>query len=219
MKNSLSKKGNVHLIGVQPKYRLKVAAHALAGLNTAVKILNYEKKIDVVIFDAEFWDIHPRLSLYAQGRVYYIDIKICFYRKDKNISSIINVELPLTIQHEFSHVVRANTVGYPETLLDSFIDEGIACFVEQSAMIKRKISYIQKIKNEEIFWRKAKKHFSQKITYDLHGEWFFGKGSLPDWIGYRLWYLIVKKFMNKNQIRLDKLVRMSSKKILEGSGF
>lgn len=217
MKNIICKKGNIHLIGVPKKYQAMISARVLDGLNNAARILNYKKNVGVVIFDAEYWDIHPKLNLSAYARIYYIDIKICFYRKDKNINDIINVDLPLTIYHELSHVVRANIVGYSETLLDSFIDEGIACFVEQSIIPKQKILYIQKIDNEQALWLEAKKHLSQKISSKLHSDWFFGTGTLPNWIGYRLGYLIVRQFMNKNNIGLDKLVRMSSKKILEGS--
>lgn len=216
MKNIICKKGNIHLIGVPKKYQAIISTSVLNGLDNAEGILNYKKNVGVAIFDAEYWDIHPKLNLSAHARIYYIDIKICFYRKDKNINDIINVDLPLAIHHEFSHVVRANTVGYGETLLDSFIDEGIACFVEQSIMPKRKIPYIQKIDNEQALWLEAKKHLSQKISSKLHSDWFFGTGALPNWIGYRLGYLIVRQFMNKNNISFDKLVRMSSKKILEG---
>lgn len=218
MKNSVCKRGNIHLIGIPKKHRAAVLVHALAGLRGAAGTLRYKKDIDVVIFDAEYWDIHPQMSVSAHSRIHYIDAKICFYRKDRSIDSIINTELPLAIYHEVSHVVRASTIGYGETLLDSFIQEGIACFVEQSIMPERTIPYIQKIENEHLFWLQARKHFSQKITSKLHSDWFFGTGALPNWIGYRLGYLIVQQFMNTHAIRLATLVRMSSRKILKGSG-
>lgn len=218
MKNNICKKGNFHLIGIPQKHRATVFVRALGGLSNAARILKYKKNVDVVLFDAEYWDILPQMSISAHARIYYIDVKICFYRKDKDIDTIINIELPLAIHHELSHVVRANTVGYSETLLDSFVDEGIACFVEQSVMPKRRIPYIQEIDNEQTLWLEAKKHLLQKITTNLHSNWFFGTGTLPNWIGYRLGYLIVQQFMNKHAIRLDTLVRMSSKKILKGSG-
>lgn len=217
MTNEISKKGNVHLVGVQTKYRSKVGESAIKGLNTAAKLLKYKKAVDVAIFDAEAWDIHPKMSLSAHARVYYIDIKMCFYRTDIDVKEMIDIELPLTIQHEFSHVVRANTVGYPETLLDAVIDEGIACYVEQFSKPDRNIPYLTKHAKETLYLENAKKLFDNKISTELHNEWFFGGKKLPEWIGYRLGFLIVQKFMENNPTALDVLCRTSSKDILKGS--
>lgn len=222
MNNSVCKKGNIHLIGIPKKYRSAVSARALEGLNNAMRILKYKQRVDLAIFGAESWEIHPKMYLSAItfGGSSRIDFKICFSRK--SINTIIKTELPLTIHHELSHVIRVNSVGDWKTLLDIFIDEGIGCFVEQSLMPKRKIPYIQKINNEKVLWRKAKKHLLQKRTVNdqlnSQKEWFYGSGTLPNWIGYRLGYLTVQAFMSKYAIGLDKLVRLSSKQILEESG-
>lgn len=217
MKNIISKKGNIHLIGIPKKYLGKVSASVLAGLNNSVKILKWKKDINLVIFAAETHEIHPDMSLYAftLGMSQRIEFKIDFSRR--NIDSIIAVELPMTIYHETSHVVRESTLGYSITLLDYLIDEGVGCFIEQSIMPERKISYIQKIKDESLYWDNAKNNFNKKISWNQSREWFFGTGSLPNWIGYRIGFLIVQRCMNNNSIGFDELVRMSSKEILEKS--
>jgi uncharacterized protein YjaZ len=151
----------------------------------------------------------------AHARINHIEAKICFYREDVDVDKVISVDLPLTIQHEFSHVVRANTVGYPETLLDSFVDEGIACFVEQSAMSERVIPYIQEIPGETVLLEDARKLFEQRLTSKLYSDWFYGTGDLPRWIGYRLGFLMIQNYMTKNPISLDALVRLDSKTIFE----
>ena len=135
------------------------------------------------------------------------------------MKEVITIDLSPTLQHEFSHVVRANTVGYPETLLDSFIDEGIACFIEQASEPDRIIPYIQEQKDEKKLWQEAKKHLSKKLTSDLHNTWFFGAGEKPNWIGYRLGFLIVQEYMKNNNVKLAKLVRTSSRDILKGGSF
>ena len=219
MKTNRAKKQNIHLIGVSPKYRDQVFQHASEAINTGAKVLKYTKPLDVVIFDAESWDIPEKLSLVAHARVYYIDCKMCFYRKDINVKKAIATDLSPTLQHEFSHVVRANTVGYPETLLDSLIDEGIACFVEKASAPDRTIPYIQEQKDEKKSWTTAKKDLSKRLTSDLHNAWFFGTGEKPNWIGYRLGFLIVQEYMKNNKTNLAKLVRTSSKEILKGSNF
>ena len=113
-----------------------------------------------------------------------------------------------------AHVVRINTVGYAETLLDAIIDEGVACFIEQSVTGNREIPYIQKMKSEQSLLKEAKKLFSKRLSTELHNTWFFGKGRLPEWIGYRLGYLIVKEFMNTHKMSLDELVRTKTKDII-----
>jgi uncharacterized protein YjaZ len=175
--------------------------------------LKYAKPIDVAIIDAESWNIPEKMQVLAHARINHIEAKICFYREDVDIDKVISVELPLTIQHEFSHVVRANTVGYPETLMDSFVDEGIACFVEQSSMLERVIPYIQEIPGETVLLEDARKLFGQRLTSKLHSDWFYGTGDLPQWIGYRLGFLMVKKYVAENPSPLDVLVRLDSKTI------
>lgn len=218
MKNKVCNQGNIHLVGIPTKYQTKVSNYVLEGLDSATSILKYTKNIDVVIFRAEAWEVHPKMSVsaFTLGRSQRIDFKINFARK--NIIDIITTELPLTLHHEVAHVVRESTVGYSKTLLDYFIDEGVGCFVEQCMMQNRKIPYIQKIDNEQEFWKKAQKIIFKKTNWNDSREWFFGTGSLPNWIGYRLGYLIVQKYMSNPTIGMDKLVRMSSMEILKKSG-
>lgn len=184
-------------------------------MNAAAKIFQYEKSVDLVVFGAESWEIPPLLSLsaFTVGRVSRIDFKICFSRA--NILNILQVELPLTLYHEFSHVTRTQHLGYGETLLDRLIDEGIGCFVEQSSLPGRKIPYIQKIAGEKMLWKKTVRLFDSK-EYN-YSEWFFGTGKLPAWIGYRFGYLVIQNFMKKNPVSLADLVRTPSKEIIRNS--
>lgn len=219
MKNTISKKGNVHLIGVSSKYLEKVAKHAIAGLNDSAQIFKWNKRIDLIIYAAEQHEIHPKMNLFAftLGRSNRIDFKIDFSRK--NIDTIIKVELPMTIYHETAHVVRENTIGYSTTLLDYIIDEGVGCYIEQSVMPEREIPYIHEIKDEKVYWNQAKKSLFKKISWNHSREWFFGTGKLPNWIGYRLGFLIVQEYMNKYPTNLSILARMSSREILKKSDF
>lgn len=218
MKNNICKEGNVHLIGVPKEYQAKISARALEGLDHAQRILKCDENVDVVIYGAESWEVNPKMPLYefTVGKSNRIDFKIDFSRK--NIDGIIDVELPMIMHHAVSHVVRHNVIGYSNTLLDYFVDEGVSCFVEQAMMPKRKIPYIQKHADEQMYWRKAKKILIEKITWNDSREWLIGTGKYPRWIGYRLGYLLMKEFVDKNPIDLDVLVRMKSKDILKRSG-
>lgn len=203
------------MIGIPQIKSGEVFDYATKTLNNALGLLKYEKRVDVVVIEAQdFWVI-PRLGIMgsAIGKT-CIEIKINFSRKDVN--KIIEVELPATIYHELTHLVRDNSVGYGDTLLDSFISEGLSCFVEKLTFPNKKIPYIKRIKNEKALWSKARKILAE--TKYNHSEWFFGTGKLPNWTGYRLGYSIVNLFMKRNRVDLDKLVRMDSKDILDGGG-
>ena len=217
MKNNICKEGNIHLIGVPETYRAKVSARAIEGLNNAGVILKFKEKIDVIIYGAELDEVSSKmpLSAFTTGRSFRIDFKIPFFRK--NIDHIINVELPMIMHHEVSHVIRHNTIGYSNSLLDYITDEGIGCFIEQSIMPERKIPYIQKHDDEQMYWREAKEILFKKITWDDSRKWLVSQEIRPRWIGYRLGYLLVREFMDKNIVGLDVLTRMKSKDILKGS--
>ena len=215
MESKICKKGNIHLIGIPSKERGAILECSIKALNKARDLLKYKKRIDIVIIEAQEFFVISNLGISgsAIGKS-CIEVKINFSRRD--LRKTIDIELPATIYHELAHLVREDSVGYGNTLLDSFISEGMSCFVEKSILPSKKISYIQKIKNEPKLWNKAEKLLG-KTKYD-YSEWFFGSGKLPNWTGYRLGYLIVEKFTKKNDATLAELVRLNSKDILEGSG-
>ena len=218
MNNNICKEGNIHLIGVPREYEVKVSTRAIEALDHAKRILKCNGNVEVVIYGAEKWEISPQMPLYefTVGKSNRIDFKIDFSRK--NIDAIIDIELPMIMHHAVSHVVRHNIIGYSNTLLDHFVDEGISCFVEQAIRPKRKIPYIKKQADEQMYWRKAKKILVEKITWDDSREWMVRIGKYPRWIGYRLGYLLIKGFMDKNPVDLDVLARMKSRDILKQSG-
>ena len=202
------------MIGIASNKSEEILSRAVESLDKARNILRYEKRVDVMLIEAQDFFVIPKLGIggSAIGKS-CIEVKIDFSRK--NLRKIIEVELPSTIYHELAHLVREDSVGYGNTLLDSFVSEGISCFVEKSILPNRKIPYIQKIKNEQKLWEKAKKLLG-KTKYN-YSEWFFGAGKLPNWTGYRLGFLLVERFIGKSKISLEKLVRLNSKEILEGS--
>ena len=81
MENINCENGNIHLVGVQKEFRDRTLEVVKKGLNGASNLLKYTDPVDVAIFDSEEWDVHPKLDISAHARVYYIDIKICFYKK------------------------------------------------------------------------------------------------------------------------------------------
>ncbi len=214
------KNGILHLIKIPVRHARSVERSALDALEQAGKLLQYKKPAEVVVFSATPESVIPELGIGAhalsQGDIV---VNIDFARKD--IRKIIQKELPSTLFHEYSHVVRGSVFKDPyATLFDALVTEGIASYLEKS-VIKNNVPYIKLIRGENRFWLKAKKILRKKnYTWDTHREWFFGGGKLPRWIAYRLGYLIISSFMmNHRDTSMAKLTRMKAEDILLGSGY
>ena len=124
-------------------------------------------------------------------------------------------ELSSSVAHEATHLVREDTEGYNRSLLDTIINEGVACYVEKSFLPRRHIPYIAAIRGEKHYIKKARGEFYKK--HYNHSEWFFGSEKFPRWIGYRIGFLIVNGYAKNKKISLAKLVRTKSSTILKGS--
>lgn len=215
METNICNYGNIHLIGVQSEYKDQTAYAVKKGLEMASVLLKYTNPVEVAVFDSEEWDVHSKLNLSAHARVYYIDIKICFYRKGLDVEHLFKVDLPATIYHELAHVSRINSIGYAENLLQDLIDEGVACYIEEVSGLGSEQPYIKPINNEDRYLDEAHRHFEDRLTSDLHSQWFYGSGNLPEWIGYRIGYLLVKKYIDTNKISVDNLVRLKAETIIK----
>lgn len=203
----------LHLIKILKRHKVQVAQTAENALARASELFAYRKPVEVAVFSSHPDVVIPELGI--GGRSIYrgdIVIDIDFSRKD--IFHIINKELSSTIYHEFSHIVRDATVGYGKTLSEVLVSEGIGSYVENK-LYHTTMPYTKPIRHERKYWQRAKRLLGKK-TYD-HLEWFFGRGKLPRWIGYRLGYLIVDSFMKQQKnLPLSQLVRTKSHEILRG---
>jgi len=205
--------GLIHLVKVPKEKVLAVERKIITALKKGEKLFAYKKSVEVVVFSASKESVIPEIGIVGYALIQGdIVVNIDFSRRD--IKAITNKWLPSAIYHELSHVVREDaTIGCYTTLLNALVAEGIACYIEKE-ICGLDLPYIKPIKGEEEFWKKAKPKLHQK-KYN-HGQWFFGLGKLPRWIGYRLGYLIVSSFMEENKdISLAKLVRMRARIILK----
>lgn len=211
------KKGTLHLIKIPKKYKTQVAKRAEKALAGASELFVYRKAVEVVIFSSIPEYVIPEIGLGAyttlQGAII---VNIDFSRRDT--MKVIQKELPSTLYHEFSHVVRSSVYkNLYATLIESIITEGIASYVEKK-ISRKKVPYIEPIRNERKYWVQLRKAMDRN-AYD-HGKWFFGTKKLPRWIGYRLGYLIVDSSMKQQKnLSLAQLVRTKSCDILRGFQF
>jgi uncharacterized protein YjaZ len=213
------KGGTLHLVKIPKGYRRKVARTAEKAFDKAGELFAYKKPVEVVIFSASPELIIPEVGIGAHATVQGdIVMNMDFSRHD--IRRIIKKELPSTVYHEFSHVVRKTVhAALYSTLLESLVTEGIASYVEKK-VCKSKVPYIKPIRNEMKYWKLAQRILGKKrYSYEDHSAWFYGTKKLPRWIGYRLGYLMVAGYMKNNpKTSFAKLVRLGAKGIFKGCG-
>lgn len=208
------KGGTLHLVRVPTKYEKEVTRTARKTLIDVSGLLMYHKPIETVIFSSTQEFVIPESGIGAHAIIQGdIVVNIDFSRHD--VKKILKKELPSTLYHEFSHIVRKTVhPSLYETLIESLVTEGIASYIEQKVFRKR-VPYVERIRNEEKYWLKAQKSMGEK-TYN-HAEWFFGRGKLPRWIGYRLGYLLVDSFMKQRRnFSLAQLVRTKPSEVIQG---
>lgn len=121
-------------------------------------------------------------------------------------------DLYLTICHELHHAVRQGKFGFPATLLDAVISEGLADqFEVEIEPTKHPITFRKDIDKKTLLrgFANLKKQMNSK-DYDYY-EWFFGKGRYPNWFGYTLGNIIVEAHVESRKIKPSKLVDSRTK--------
>jgi uncharacterized protein YjaZ len=205
-------KNIIHLIGIPLKYRKTIKSISLNSLKKIRKVFDYKKRIEIVIFESQDIFTIQKIGIGASavgksGIIIYIDFS------NKNIEKTIKKEISSSIFHEATHLIREFFIGYDKNLLDYIISEGITCFTEKSLNPNKKIPYIEKVKNEKNILKKYQKIFKNK-NFD-YSEWFLGTGKLPKYIGYRIGFLIVDKYLKKYKENLKNLIKLKSDFILK----
>jgi len=208
-----NKKDQVCLIGVPETLEQKVSSVVRDSLQLSRKVFEYSKPVGVIIIEAQSELVIPEIGLMGravgkQGLEIYVDFERKF-KKDE-----LETELASTVYHELAHLVRENKVGYSRSLLDAIVSEGISCYAEKYFQPEHTIPYIASVENEQKYIQEAKLLFD-KEDFD-HAKWFFGSRNFPKWIGYRLGYVIVDKYMGEKKVSLAELARTNSRLILKG---
>lgn len=146
----------------------------------------------------------------------YIDIK----NKKNTFQRIVDKYIPATIYHEMNHVARWRSSGFGNNLLEVIVSEGLASVFEKEQWQLFTAPWAQSDKKEIPSFLKIIKERDRKkdFTYN-HNEWFFGKGRLPRWIGYKLGaYIIESTRKNFPKLSWYELTKMKADEIINKSG-
>jgi uncharacterized protein YjaZ len=134
----------------------------------------------------------------------------------KDFNKIVKNVIPATIYHEMNHAARWKYTGYGTNLLEVIITEGLATVFAEEQWIKFKAPWADCSEAEintllNIVRKREKKN---DITYS-HGEWFYGTGKLPRWIGYKVGSYVIKSYRSKNKsIKWNQLIKMNANDII-----
>ncbi|MBI2411369.1 MAG: hypothetical protein HYV32_05765 [Candidatus Kerfeldbacteria bacterium] len=202
--------GKIHYVDVPQKFVRTIDQQINTAIAQAAKLFEYSFDPHIILCHDEY-SIIPETGITGRAvNAHRIMIEIDFSRTD--IASIISEQLPSTLYHETSHLVRQYTHGFKWTLLDCLVSEGIAGYIEKSTQPDIYVPYIEPMKNETALMKKARRVFNSKnFNYN---DWFFGGNTIPRWAGYRLGYILVESYMKKHDISIAKLIRLSSKNFL-----
>ena len=120
-----------------------------------------------------------------------------------------------TIAHEINHIIRYEKFGYPKTLLDSIICEGLAVYFSKYFGYEQK-GLFEEIEDEEI---KAVDEFiknKDREDFDFN-KWFFGSDDIKRWFGYRLGYKIINKYIENTGESIFDATFVESEEIMKKS--
>lgn len=156
--------------------------------------------VDVVIVETSYGVI-PEIGIgaqtYGQNVLFiYLDTKFPGFE-----NKTLKEELPRSIAHELSHVIRCRTIfSYGETLLGTLIWEGLADHFEKEINNKAPQAWSVALNTNQVskMMKKAKEEYYNK-DYD-YVAWMFGskEKGIPKWTGYTLGYNLVAEYLRKH---------------------
>jgi Predicted Zn-dependent protease (DUF2268) len=149
--------------------------------------------LDLVV-RASDWPSPPELVVsggcYAPGR---IDIEVDV--QNRAVDHMLEVQLRLTLLHEFHHLLRWDGPGYGKTLGEALVSEGLAQhFVhEMEDCDPEPWEIAVPLVDLPAYARSADALFDDP-KYS-HAEWFFGQGELQKWVGYALGHQLTSAYL------------------------
>lgn len=116
--------------------------------------------------------------------------------------------------HEMHHIGRQSTVGFGKSLAEAVVTEGLATSFEvemgfQGNLHARKLTGTNRVLTLQAFQKERNR---KRYDYD---RWFFGKGNLPNWAGYRLGAELVADYCERTGAKPSELVATPASVILK----
>ena len=131
---------------------------------------------------------------------------------DPRHEKITTENLFATLLHEIHHCMRWRGPGLDGSLDAALVFEGLACLYEAEHLGGVPIYAAGELRDEDI-----EKAMGRLDAGYSHNEWFFGRGSLEHWFGYKLGYRLCKNHSKRTGRSAAQLVHTAATEILADS--
>jgi len=128
------------------------------------------------------------------GAIYFT-----FDPANPNMARNLGAPLQRMIAHEYHHAMRWYGAGYGRTLIEAMVSEGLAGRFVVELFGSEPEPWEQALPASALppFAAKALADGDSPL-YD-HAAWFFGRGSLPRWVGYTLGWALVGQHLESHR--------------------
>lgn len=153
--------------------------------------------------------------------------KVFIWLSGRSYRSGLRVWLPVFLAHELHHSVRVldgvDGPGYPDTLLEALVLEGLAESFSLEVFPKTPhLPWIPTLPEEQeaLLWRKARRELRAPYDRKDHQEWFLGAASdRPRFAGRTLGFGLVQSYLEVTGKSAAESVVTPAASILRGSDY
>lgn len=125
-------------------------------------------------------------------------IHLTFDPANRHCWANLGEALERTIVHELHHALRWSDPGYGRTLGEALVSEGLAGHFARQLYDNPPEPWeavdLGDMLADIAFVAEAR---WERTDYD-HGEWFFGLGGYPRWVGYTLGYRMIGAYLDRH---------------------
>jgi Predicted Zn-dependent protease (DUF2268) len=146
----------------------------------------------------------------APGAIYFT-----FDPANPNMAPNLGAPLERMIAHEYHHAMRWYGVGYGRTLIEALVSEGLAGRFVEELFASEPEPWERALPATALppFAARALAEGDTPV-YD-HASWFFGRGSLPRWVGYTLgWALVGHHLKRRHSARPSRMAATPARDFL-----
>ncbi len=185
---------------------------------TKVQTLMPVKNVDIMLCINQTGATNHSISGFAPSN----DVVIIYLNQLQrpDFENNVKLQLPSIIAHELHHTMRWVKPGYGQTLVETFITEGLAQafeldFLENSLPVFAKLTEPERLSE---LMDLARSEFHHNLS--VYVDWFAGnqKRHIPQSAGYALGFDLVQRYLEKANITAGLAYAVDAKTVLETLG-
>ncbi|MBU2542513.1 DUF2268 domain-containing protein [Patescibacteria group bacterium] len=191
---------NIHVMSADPAlrpYARLIKKETSEALNLISKYILFNN-IDICILQ------NPQAISYGVATSETTNehtLSISLNVKHKNFKKLLHEELLGSLCHGLHFLSNYQKMGYPNTLIESFIQKGLAIHFEM-AITNKNASIHCRVNKDELqkMIQKSKRYYFSRNYLINYDDWFYGskKKKIPAYTMSALGYYFIKKYLKAN---------------------